>query len=473
MASRTRAWSSLAAVLLLLCITAVACLPAARALEASAAEASPAEASAELGDSAARQAARQAARASDRVFDRLRVRAEEQIGARVHERRTERRGTPGGDAGAANHPRATDPDPPNDHTVTPQEEVDGMITQLLDRASKVKLGPADAHSKDDETLPSDSAANTATAKTAAAKTTAAKTVAAKTVAEPVVTESSAMNENLRARLEAATTAAAEARLELAATKTQLEVATDAAAKARLAAKTDTDRDAALAEARDQRVVNERLRVELEAAKEAAAEARLAADEAAGAAAKLSVGRDSDAESGSDSGSRSGPASNARREVWVTVQVPVLETDDSKTSLSSRVVPALVDIARDPASAASPRRARRSPRRDSSSSAGSSSRARRRTEAKTRTPSRAPPSPWTWRFPPSACSATVTARTSRERVGWCSPSRMTRPTPESSLASSRFSTRPGTPKAPPVSSRGSRRRIAARLPRLNFLNPTRV
>ena len=345
MASRTRAWSSLAAVLLLLCITAVACLPAARALEASAAEASPAEASAELGDSAARQAARQAARASDRVFDRLRVRAEEQIGARVHERRTERRGTPGGDAGAANHPRATDPDPPNDHTVTPQEEVDGMITQLLDRASKVKLGPADAHSKDDETLPSDSAANTATAKTAAAKTTAAKTVAAKTVAEPVVTESSAMNENLRARLEAATTAAAEARLELAATKTQLEVATDAAAKARLAAKTDTDRDAALAEARDQRVVNERLRVELEAAKEAAAEARLAADEAAGAAAKLSVGRDSDAESGSDSGSRSGPASNARREVWVTVQVPVLETDDSKTSLSSRVVPALVDIAR--------------------------------------------------------------------------------------------------------------------------------
>ena len=194
-------------------------------------------------------------------------------------------------------------------------------------------------------LPSDSAANTATAKTAAAKTTAAKTVAAKTVAEPVVTESSAMNENLRARLEAATTAAAEARLELAATKTQLEVATDAAAKARLAAKTDTDRDAALAEARDQRVVNERLRVELEAAKEAAAEARLAADEAAGAAAKLSVGRDSDAESGSDSGSRSGPASNARREVWVTVQVPVLETDDSKTSLSSRVVPALVDIAR--------------------------------------------------------------------------------------------------------------------------------
>ena len=86
-----------------------------------------------------------------------------------------------------------------------------------------------------------------------------------------------MNENLRARLEAATTAAAEARLELAATKTQLEVATDAAAKARLAAKTDTDRDAALAEARDQRVVNERLRVELEAAKEAAAEARLAAD----------------------------------------------------------------------------------------------------------------------------------------------------------------------------------------------------
>ena len=74
--------------------------------------------------------ARQAARASDRVFDRLRVRAEEQIGARVHERRTERRGPPGGDAGAANHPRATDPDPPNDHTVTPQEEVDGMITQL-------------------------------------------------------------------------------------------------------------------------------------------------------------------------------------------------------------------------------------------------------------------------------------------------------------------------------------------------------
>ena len=235
-------------------------------------------------------------------------------------------------------------------------------------------------------------------------------------------------------------------LELAATKTQLEVATDAAAKARLAAKTDTDRDAALAEARDQRVVNERLRVELEAAKEAAAEARLAADEAVGAAAKLSVGRDSDSESGSDSGSRSGPASNARREVWVTVQVPVLETDDSKTSLSSRVVPALVDIARS-GGAASPRRARRSPRRDSSSSAGSSSRARRRTEAKTRTPSRAPPSPWTWRFPPSACSAMVTARTSRERVGWCSPSRMTRPIPESSLASSRFSTRPGTPKAP--------------------------
>ena len=218
----------MAAVLLLLCITAVACLPAARALEASAAEGGPAEASAELGDSAARQAARQAARASDRVFDRLRVRAEEQIGARVHERRTERRGTPGGDAGAANHPRATDPDPPNDHTVTPQEEVDGMITQLLDRASKVKLGPADAHSKDDETLPSDSAANTATAKTAAAKTTAAKTVAAKTVAEPVVTESSAMNENLRARLEAAT--GRRARLELAATKTQLEVATDAAAR---------------------------------------------------------------------------------------------------------------------------------------------------------------------------------------------------------------------------------------------------
>ena len=205
MASRTRAWSSDGPrVFLVLCIAAVGCLPAARALEASAAEASPAEASAELGDSAARQAARQAARASDRVSDRLRVRADEQIGARVHERRTERRGTPGGDAGAANHPRATDPDLPNDHTVTPQEEVDGMITQLLDRASKVKLGPADAHSKDDETLPSKTTtaktttAKTTSAKTVAANTAAAKTVAAKTVAaKTVVAESSAMNEELR------------------------------------------------------------------------------------------------------------------------------------------------------------------------------------------------------------------------------------------------------------------------------------
>ena len=69
------------------------------------------------------------------------------------------------------------------------------------------------------------------------------------------------------------------------------MATNAAAEARLAAKTDTDRDAALAEARDQRVVNERLRAELEAATEAAAEARLAADDARDAAAKLAEERD--------------------------------------------------------------------------------------------------------------------------------------------------------------------------------------
>ena len=52
---------------------------------------------------------------------------------------------------------------------------------------------------------------------------------------------------------------------------------------------------------------------------------------------------------------------------MTVQVPVLETDDSKTSLSSRVVRALVDIARSGERGAASWRARRSPRRDSSSS----------------------------------------------------------------------------------------------------------
>ena len=111
---------------------------------------------------------------------------------------------------------------------------------------------------------------------------------------------------------------------------------------------------------------------------------------------------------------------------MTVQVPVLETDDSKTSLSSRVVPALVDIAR-------------SGERGVATARASLAKARFVVVGGLLIPG----SPTHRGKDPDAVACAAVAvdlalpaervqcygngTDVAERVGWCSPSRMTRPT----------------------------------------------
>ena len=137
------------------------CLPAARALEASAAEASPAEASAELG---APRRVRRRVRRHERATASSTACASAPRSRSAHASTSGERSAAGPQAGTP-APRTTRAPPtPTLRTTTPSPRKRRWTacTQLLDRASKVKLGPADAHSKDDATLPSDSAANTAT-----------------------------------------------------------------------------------------------------------------------------------------------------------------------------------------------------------------------------------------------------------------------------------------------------------------------